>query len=163
MARTGLAALLILLLSLPGLALATAPPRTAVFDFEFFNSSPMPNTPEEEARIKLLSQELRDQLEKSGKYTIVDIAPVAAEVAAGANIRQCNGCERDYAKKLGAKLAAYGWVQKVSNLILNINLVIEDVKTGKTLTLASVDIRGNTDESWSRGLKFLLDDRVFDK
>jgi len=52
-------------------------------------------------------------------------------------------------------------VQKVSNLILNVNLVVEDVATGKTLRADSVDIRGNTDESWTRGLRYLLNERMF--
>jgi hypothetical protein len=51
-------------------------------------------------------------------------------------------------------------VQKVSDLILNINLVIEDAKTGKQVAGGSVDIRGNTDESWSRGLRFLFEEHV---
>jgi hypothetical protein len=44
----------------------------------------------------------------------------------------------------------------VSNLILNINLYIEDVRTGKPSFVKSVDIRGNTDESWRRGLDYML-------
>ncbi len=76
------------------------------------------------------------------------------------SIRDCNGCELALAKALGAELAAYGWVQKVSNLILNVNLVIEEVGTGKRLQAGSVDIRGNTDESWERGLRYLVRERV---
>ena len=51
-------------------------------------------------------------------------------------------------------------MQKVSELILNINLVIEDSATGAVVRAGSVDIRGNTDQSWQRGLRFLLDDRI---
>jgi hypothetical protein len=47
-------------------------------------------------------------------------------------------------------------VQKVSNLILNINVAIRDVATGHVIQAQSVDIRGNTDETWSRGLSFLV-------
>jgi Protein of unknown function (DUF2380) len=49
------------------------------------------------------------------------------------------------------------WVQKVSNLIININLRIEDVATGKAVFQRSVDIRGNTDLSWQRGVKALAE------
>ena len=69
--------------------------------------------------------------------------------------------ELDLARQLGAQQVAYGWVQKVSNLILNVNLVVEDAATGKTLRADSVDIRGNTDESWTRGLRYLLNERMF--
>ena len=67
----------------------------------------------------------------------------------------------DLARSLGAQQLAFGWVQKVSNLILNVNLVIEDAGTGQVLHAESVDIRGNTDESWSRGLRYLVDERMF--
>ncbi len=51
-----------------------------------------------------------------------------------------------------------GWVQKVSNLILNINVRIEDVSTGAVLLQKSVDLRSNTDESWRRGVDALVRD-----
>jgi hypothetical protein len=52
-------------------------------------------------------------------------------------------------------------VQKVSNLILNINLYVRDVATTKMLKVGSVDIRGNTDESWFRGLRYLVKNRMY--
>jgi hypothetical protein len=64
------------------------------------------------------------------------------------------------AQGLGAELAAVGWVQKVSNLILNINLQIREVATGRLVEAGSVDIRGNTDESWRRGVTYLIDRRI---
>ncbi len=137
-------------------------PRIAVFDFQLVNTSPAPTTPEELDRTRRLGDALREALRQSGRYEVVDIAPVRARLAGMAEIRDCNGCERALARELGASQAAYGWVQKVSNLILNVNLVIEDTASGRVLHEGSVDIRGNTDESWSRGLKFLLEEHVFD-
>ena len=58
----------------------------------------------------------------------------------------CGGCEAALATKVGAQVAVIGWVQKVSNLILNINVVIRDASSGAVLHAGSVDIRGNTDE-----------------
>jgi hypothetical protein len=37
---------------------------------------------------------------------------------------------------------------------------ISDIETGKALKSGSVDIRGNSDQSWERGLKFLLEEHV---
>jgi hypothetical protein len=140
---------------------AADPPRIAVFDFELINTSPMPSTAEELARTRRLGDQLRAALAQSGAYQVVDTAPVREELErAGGSIRNCNGCELALAQKLGASEVAFGWVQKVSNLILNINLVIEDAASGKPLKSGSVDIRGNTDESWSRGLKFLLEEHI---
>ena len=76
------------------------------------------------------------------------------------DLKSCDGCELDLARKVHAAISVTGWVQKVSNLILNINLVARDVATGKVISAGSVDIRGNTDESWSRGLSYLLRNRL---
>jgi len=146
----------VILASLP--AAAEAPPRIAVFDFALIDTSPAPPTAQEQDRIAALGGQLRAALARSGRYTVVDIAPARATLAQ-TDLLHCNGCERDIAQSLGAGLAAVGWVQKVSNLILNINLVIEDA-SGHRLRAGSVDIRGNTDESWRRGLDYLLEERI---
>jgi hypothetical protein len=155
--RIGIATLLSIAFANGG---AAEPPRVAVFDFSLMNTSPAPTTEAEQERLRRLSGELRELLAASGRYALVDLGPVREEMREAPSIRDCNGCELALAKTLGADLAAYGWVQKVSNLILNINLVIEDARTGKRLDAASVDIRGNTDESWDRGLRFLVRERV---
>ena len=52
-------------------------------------------------------------------------------------------------------------MQKVSNLILNINVYVEDAEAGKMEFVKSVDIRGNTDDSWRHGLNYLLRHYLF--
>lgn len=47
-------------------------------------------------------------------------------------------------------------MQKVSNLILNMNVYMADVATSKMTFVRSVDIRGNTDASWSIGINWLV-------
>jgi hypothetical protein len=133
----------------------------AVFDVTLVNTSPAPSTPAELDRARRLGEALRAALAASGQYRIVDIAPVRARLATLPSLRDCNGCEQDLARELGADLVAITWVQKVSDLILNINIEIEDAATGRSVKAGSVDIRGNTDESWERGLKFLLEEHVF--
>ncbi len=150
-----------LILAAPSAALAAAAPDTAVFDFAFVDSSPQPETPAEAARLAHLTAALRQALERSGQYHVVDVAPIKGQLASVNDIHDCNGCEIDLAKKLGAQCVVVAWVQKVSDLILNISIRIEDVKTGRTLRGGSVDIRGNTDVSWDRGLKYLLEEHIF--
>lgn len=142
---------------------ADAIPTIVVFNFEMVNTSLEPTTPAETARLQRISDALRSALDTSGKYRTVGTQAALDAERQLPSLRECNGCERDVARKLGAQDVAYGWVQKVSNLILNINLVIEDVATGRHVALGSVDIRGNTDESWSHGLHFLLDEDVLSK
>jgi Protein of unknown function (DUF2380) len=138
-------------------AYADDPPRVAFFGFVLINTSLEPTKPEEESRLRMLDDLLRAKLDASGRFRIVAIPPeLQQDIARGAEIRDCNGCERGYAKRVGADRAAWGTVQKVSNLILNINLYMEDARSGKLQFVKSVDIRGNTDESWRRGLDYML-------
>jgi hypothetical protein len=83
-------------------------------------------------------------------------ADAAAKMATGPEIGACGGCEFDYGDQLGADYAAWMVVQKVSDLILNINVYMADVAAGKLVFVHSVDIRGNTDESWTRGITYLV-------
>ncbi len=52
------------------------------------------------------------------------------------------------------------WVQKVSNLILNLNIEVKDVATGQTVYNKSVDLRGSTDVSWMRGIRYMVNSIV---
>ncbi|MGH7063092.1 MAG: DUF3280 domain-containing protein [Stellaceae bacterium] len=132
-------------------------PTVAFFGFDLVNTSLQPTTPAETARLGMLDDMLRRRLDASRRFAIAPIPPALRQrVAAGPAISGCNGCERDYAKAAGADWAAWGVVQKVSNLILNINLYMEDTATGKMEFVKSVDIRGNSDESWRHGLDYLL-------
>jgi Protein of unknown function (DUF2380). len=53
-------------------------------------------------------------------------------------------------------LGSLGNGPKVSNLILNINIYMEDAPSGKMEFVKSVDIRGNTDDSWQHGINYIL-------
>ncbi len=155
--------LLFLFLAWMPSAEAASPPRVAIFDFELVDTSleGSINGPraDEQARLKRLGPQLRKKLSESGKFQVVDIAPVEKEALAS-NLQACGGCDVSMAKKLGADLSMTGTVQKVSNLILNINIYIHDVETGKLITSMSADFRGNTDESWSRALDYLIRNRL---
>jgi len=153
-----LATLLLVAVATPGLAADAKPvPRVAFLGFALINTSLEPTRPDEEKRLQMLGDLLRDKLDASGRFEMVPIPPEQQPaIAAGPEIRNCNGCERDYAKRAGADWAAWGTVQKVSNLILNINLYMEEARSGKMEFAKSVDIRGNTDESWRHGLDYMI-------
>jgi len=111
-------------------------------------------------RIVLITGELAKELEGRGMYRVLDRAPAAQMIErlkASHELRACNGCELDIGKALGAERIALCWVQKVSNLILNINVEVRNVASGETVYAKSVDIRGNTDEAWLRGVRRLVD------
>jgi hypothetical protein len=153
-------AVLVLMIATPARA---DPPRVAVFDFELLDTSLQGEVngprPDEHDRLMRVGDQLRAQLVESGKFQLVDIAPVNA-AAHASNLQACGGCDVQYAKQLGADLAITGVVQKVSNLILNINIYLRDVHTGRLVTAMSADLRGNTDESWSRATSYLVRNRL---
>ncbi len=143
-----------------GSAARAEPPKAAVFPFELDDTSLQGSMPGQDSsdrtRLARLDAQLRDALARSGRYTPVDVPADPG----GRELWSCNGCEVDLARKDGAAFSVIGWVQKVSNLILNINIVIRDVATGQRVAAGSVDIRGDTDESWTRGLSYLLRNRI---
>jgi hypothetical protein len=134
--------------------------RTAVFPFELDDTSLQGEVrghdAGDEARLLKLDSGLREALTRSSRY---DVGAVSADPSAP-SWWTCDGCEVAVARKAGAQYSVIGWVQKVSNLILNINIVMRDVKTGKRVAAGSVDIRGDTDESWAHGLSFLMRNRI---
>jgi hypothetical protein len=144
---------------------AVAAPRTiAVLDCTLIDDNAAYNDAEtnriQQARIAMISDDLRSQLRERQLYNVVDNAPardMIAKFAATQDLNACNGCELEVGRKLAAERVGVCWVQKVSNLIININLRIEDVATGKAVFQRSVDIRGNTDLSWQRGVKALAE------
>jgi hypothetical protein len=76
------------------------------------------------------------------------------------NLQACGGCDVKLAQELGADLEITGVVQKVSNVILNINIYLRDVHTGRIVTAMTADMRGNTDESWTRATSYLIRNRL---
>jgi len=139
------------------------PPKVAVFDFELIDTSAEGEVAGaktgEQDRLMRAGQRLRRELAESGKFQVLDIAPVSA-AARGSNLQACGGCDVQLAQKLGADLAMTGVVQKVSALILNINIFVRDTRTGQLIASMGVDLRGNTDESWSRAMSYLLRNRL---
>ncbi|WEX74067.1 DUF3280 domain-containing protein [Sinorhizobium numidicum] len=115
---------------------------------------------DETARIKLLEAATRDRFVEE-RFVILSNDPVAAELASTANPADCYGCDVRMAARLDADYVLVGEVHKVSNLVLSMNLVLRDVRSGETLRGLAVDIRSNTDDSWLRGIRYILTNHFF--
>lgn len=161
---TALAAILLWLIALlAGAARADGPQSVAFFGITMLNTSPEPLSAAENARHDAAERQLVDTLRDSGRYTFVDTAPVAEKADLYANLAQCNGCDSQFAAELGADLALTGEIQKTSNLILHITLYLREAGTGALVAGGSADIRGNTDESWRRGVSYILRNRILNQ
>ena len=115
---------------------------------------------DEAARVRMLSDFVKEKFTEKG-FTLLDNAPVQADIDRIANPADCNACDVLMARKLGADYSIVGEVQKVSNLILSMNLVVRDAESGAMARGLSVDIRGNNDKSWLRGMGYILRNNVF--
>jgi hypothetical protein len=150
----------------PSVAIETGfvPKRAAVMDFELINEMHEYETEDSrtalDRRLGLIGDALRQEFEQRGLYRTLDnnaAAKLIGEQKARQDLRNCNGCELDIGRALGADVVILGWVQKVSNLILNVNIDVKDVASGKTLYTKSVDLRSNSDRSWLRGIRYMVD------
>ncbi len=139
------------------------PTKVAVFDFELIDTSLQGEVQgprqDEQNRLAHAAEQLRAALQDSGRFRVLDIAPVN-DAAHHSNLQACGGCDVKLAGDIGADLAITGTVQKVSNLILNMNIYLRDVHTGKPVAAMTADMRGNTDESWTRTMAWLVRNRL---
>lgn len=158
-----LAAVLASLVLMSATSAHAEPPKVAVFDFELIDTSLQGEVQgprqDEQQRLSHAAEQLRAALQDSGKFRVLDIAPVN-DAAHHSNLQACGGCDVKLAGDIGADLALTGTVQKVSNLILNMNIYLRDAHTGQPVAIMTADMRGNTDESWTRTMAWLLRNRL---
>ena len=169
--RTGwaLVAAALLVLALPAAQSAEPWRRVAVLDVELLKADYLPNAdrimPDERHRLDMVAELVRDRLRAEG-YDTVPVAQTRAAIHAadpGQFLHACNGCERRIARALEADWVVVGWIQFVSYLILNLNVMVIDVETGAPVARAFVDLRGNTDRSWRRATTYMLDNILVDR
>ena len=145
-------------------AAAARPARTAILEIELLDMSQPSGDrgleAEQARRLGLASTELRRLLAESGQITPVDTAPQATAIQDKSPVFKCNGCIEEIGKSLGAELVVSGYVQKTSNLILSFVITVTDIADGKIVRGAQVDIRGNTDETWLRGIRWMVKNRL---
>ncbi len=113
---------------------------------------------DETRRIEMAADVIAEDLRSRG-FTLLE--PPAEQMAKIKNPTKSNGQDIRIAREMGAHYAVSGEVQKVSNLILALNLYIRDAASGETVRAGVVDIRGNTDESFRRGYLYLLKNIIF--
>lgn len=136
----------------------------AFFGMTFLDTSlqtTQPGTnPDELRRLETLEAMVIERFENEG-YILVDIEPERHQIERVANVAKCYGCDTRIATDLGAKYSLVGEVQKVSDLILAMNLQLRAADTGEMVKGGVIDIRGNTDETWERGMRYILKNRFF--
>ena len=144
-------------------AAAAAIPRLAVLDIELTGDVGGPQLKaKHETRLRMASERLRRELASSGLYQVVDNAAGQALIdeikSQQRYLHDCNGCDLDVGKRLGADEVLVAWVDRVSNLILSLTYEIDDVKTGQIDDRKSYDFRGDNDAAWVHAIDFMVQD-----
>ena len=145
------------------LSMAAVPPRLLVLDVELTGDSGGPEfASEHQARLALASTKLRESLARTGRYQLLDSTP-AQKTLEGLKsqylyLHDCNGCDLDVGRQLGADQVLVAWVNRVSGLILSVTYEIHEVATGQIIARKSFDFRGDNDTSWTRAIEYMVRD-----
>jgi hypothetical protein len=134
--------------------------KLAVFDLElddFSAGGPLAGeSAEETQRLQRVTALARERLAHSGLFELVDTSVSDNESLKAHWLRKCNGCEADIARALGADMSFLGFFRKISVMEQNLEFRIRDARTGELLNVSQTDYRGETDESWSRAITWLI-------
>lgn len=143
---------------------ATAPTKIAVFAFELedFSAAGKQGTAPAETSSYLAqaTEEAKQQLIASGRYSLIDAAGVDITAAKGQGLRNCGGCEAPIARRLGADQALIGVVTKISMTEYIVRFQISDAQNGQVISSFSTDLRMGAAYSWSRGVRWLMQNRM---
>jgi hypothetical protein len=139
------------------------PIKIAVFPFEledFSAASQQGSAPSETTALAQSTEEAKQQLLQSGRYVVVDAAEADISTAKGEGLRNCRGCEAAIAMKLEADQALLGVVTKISMTEYTVRFQISDVRKNSVMSNITTDLRIGADYSWSRGVRWLMKNRV---
>ena len=145
----------------PSPAADAARPRLLVLDLELTGDLGGPEfTAEHEARLVLESSRLRADLERTNRYHIMDSTQAQPALdrlrSQQAYLHDCNGCDLEVARQVGADLVFVAWVDRVSGLILSLTYEIHDVRTGQIAARRSFDFRGDNDNAWNHAIDYMV-------
>jgi hypothetical protein len=140
------------------------PLKLAVFDLElddFSAGGPIAGeSPEETERLRRMTRLARELLASSGLFEIVGVEGVTEPRVAAHWLRKCNGCDAEAARSVGAEFSFVGFFRKVSVMEQCLEFRIRDAQTGDLVHISQTDLRGETDQSWSRALTWLIRHRL---
>jgi hypothetical protein len=137
-----------------------AAPTAAIFPFEIYDTSGEAPQPDLTERLAMATRVLSEALEKTGRYSPVDLGPFSAEVAATAPRYRCGDCFLPVARRAGAVFAVVPVVHKVSSLISSMDIWILDASSGAGVAHLGGQIRGDTEEAYEHGVRFLVRNRL---
>jgi uncharacterized protein DUF2380 len=114
----------------------------------------------DEENLNKATAEARKALAASGRFAVVDTAPVASELASAGGGRSCEGCEAGLGRKLGADRSMIGLFARVSRTEYTLQIIVRDARTGVVLSNAFSGLRMGANYAWPRAVASLIDDKI---
>jgi hypothetical protein len=140
------------------------PVKIAVFAFELDDRSAGGGIIAQDAidteNLKLSTDEARQRLSASGRYTVIDTGSVADEVSAAGGVLNCNGCEADLASKLGADRSMIGVIARVNRTEYSLQMLVRDAPSGAVISNDFTGLRMGANYAWPRGVKWLMENKI---
>jgi Protein of unknown function (DUF2380) len=139
-----------------------SPIKIAVFEFELedFSAAGQTKPVPETSYLAQATDEAKQQLRASGRYTVIDAVHSDILVTKGQGLRNCGGCEAPIALSLGADEALIGVVTKISMTEYIVRFRLSNAHNGELIATYSTDLRMGADYSWSRGVRWLMQNRM---
>ena len=136
--------------------------KIAVFDFELEDLSPasaiLGESTTSSASLDRVSRTARKEMEKSGRYVVIDPGH-GAEFSKGKALKDCDGCDAVIAAQLGADQSLIGVVRKATQTDYYVLVQIRDAHTGRVLAQEAANFAG-AEDGWASGVRMLIDHQV---
>lgn len=142
---------------------STPPIKIAVFAFEledFSAAAEQGSSPVVTSYLAQSTEEAKQQLLQSGRYSLIDTAGADIGAAREQGLRNCGGCEAAIAMELGADQALIGVVTKISMTEYTVRFQVSDARKGAVISSFATDLRMGTSDSWFRGVRWLMKNRM---
>jgi len=155
--RLGSVAVVCAAAMLPGSSRAVEPVAIAVADFDYFDPSGGVTDQGRAAaeRLRVLVQQVRDSLDESARYRVVELKCEPSPCSAG---RTDPAELLAKARAVGARLLVFGGIQKMSAVIQYGNAEVVDIEADRLVFDRNIAFRNDSEESWRYAAKSLVDE-----
>lgn len=140
-----------------------APVKIAVFDFELDDATPaaalLNQATSDVAALDKASAAARQQLQQSGRYSIIDASKVDAQAVKDKALRNCSGCEAAIARRLGADESLIGIVRRATQTDYYVLILIRNARTGELIDQQGANFAGG-EEGWASGVRMLIKHQI---
>jgi hypothetical protein len=143
---------------------AQSPIKIAVFPFELEDFSAaaayVPPDDIDREQLRLSTEEARRLIAASGRYHLVDVSAVNDPAAKAGKLRDCDGCDARIAAGLDADQSMIGIVSRITRTEYAVTYKVRDARSGAIVAVAQTDLRMGANVAWSRGARWLIENRL---